>query len=115
VFQLNTQIRKPVQLKVMTATASQIAWLSSLKCIIQTQNIVGYKFNNIVYLWEALQAPGSFACLVAGRDLSRGNERIAIVGDSALQTALVGMWFETGQQKGLTLATNSWLLSPKTY
>jgi len=113
VFQLNNQIRKPDELKVMTATASQIAWLSSLDCIIQTQNIVGHKSKNILHLWEALQAPGSFACLVAGRDLSRGNERMAIVSDSALQTALVGMWFETGQQKGLTFTMYIWLSPPK--
>ena len=96
VFQLNNQIRKPVKTKVMTSNTAE----SPHERLLQIQTIVGHKFNNVLYLWEALQSPGSGVFMVDGRTLYRGNESMAIVGDSALQTALVGMWFKTGQQKG---------------
>jgi len=100
VVQLNNQVRKPVKSKIMTSNTAE----SALDLLMQIQTIIGHKFKNVLYLWEALQGPGSGVFMVDGRSLYRGNESMAIVGDSALQTALVSMWFKTGQQKG-TFAT----------
>jgi hypothetical protein len=103
-FQLNSQLRPPVKVKVMATTTAEANAISRLHCIVQTQSIVGYRFKNVLYLWEALQAPNPERIMVDGRYLFRGNESMAIVGDSALQTALVGMWFKSGQQKGTETA-----------
>ncbi|KAL2058320.1 hypothetical protein ABVK25_001046 [Lepraria finkii] len=70
------------------------------------QNILGYKFNNAQYLWEAVQAPGSIirSGEISGAGTIRhsagwqrfpdGNRRLAVLGDTVLKLALVEDWYK---------------------
>jgi len=59
------------------------------------QTLIGYTFNNINLLFEALQAPGTIALSATGHPLKRGNENLAIVGDLALAAVLSAEWYRT--------------------
>ncbi|KAF2137433.1 uncharacterized protein K452DRAFT_278680 [Aplosporella prunicola CBS 121167] len=64
---------------------------STTKKAIET--IVGYRFKNPNYLWEALQAHGSHVTKIDGRFIGEGNKRLALVGDSVLRLVLLGDWY----------------------
>lgn len=48
------------------------------------QTIIGYRFEQIDLLWEALQAAGSGVPSLNGHYLHEGNKPLAIVGDKLL-------------------------------
>lgn len=48
------------------------------------QTIIGYRFEQIDLLWEALQAAGSGVPFLNGHYLHEGNKSMAIVGDKLL-------------------------------
>lgn len=64
------------------------------------EKITGYTFNNSLLLWEALQAAGSPVHFIGGRRLENGNKRLAILGDTVLQLALVEDWYGGDTARG---------------
>lgn len=62
--------------------------------------IIGRTFNNRLLLWEALQAAGSPVLLIGNRRLENGNKRLAVLGDTVLQLALVEGWYESNAARG---------------
>lgn len=65
-----------------------------------TETIVGHTFNNPLLLWEALQAAGSTVLFVGNRRLENGNKRLAVLGDTVLQLALVEGWYGGNAARG---------------
>ncbi|KAF4631132.1 hypothetical protein G7Y89_g7000 [Cudoniella acicularis] len=55
----------------------------------QVEELIGYKFNNKKYCWEALQAKGTNGYLL-------GNKRLALLGDAILRYRLIKAWYPTG-------------------
>jgi len=85
------------------------AALASAQCDLKAcQTLIGYTFNNISLLFEALQAPGTLALSAKGQLLKRGNENLAIVGDLALATVLSVDRYKTAMnmEKGNTSTPN---------
>ena len=78
----------------------------------QLQKIIGYKFNDCQYLWEAVQAPGSITrsgetphALTKRHSVgfarnSDGNKRLAVVGDTVLRLALCDDWYFSDTVRG---------------
>jgi dsRNA-specific ribonuclease len=66
----------------------------------RAERLIGYTFTQRDLLWEALQVAGSGQARIGGRDTSKGNERLAIVGDSILSYVLSKEWYATGENKG---------------
>ena len=76
------------------------------------QKIIGYKFKNSQYLWEAVQAPGSIirSGEIAGSATTRhsagferlpdGHRRLAVLGDTVLKLALVEDWYRGREIRG---------------
>ncbi|KAK4692495.1 hypothetical protein P7C71_g4727, partial [Lecanoromycetidae sp. Uapishka_2] len=62
--------------------------------------IIGHTFANQLLLWEALQAAGSPVHMVGTRRLDNGNKRLAVLGDTVLQLALVEDWYEGNTPRG---------------
>ncbi|CAO1601421.1 hypothetical protein XANCAGTX0491_005084 [Xanthoria calcicola] len=61
------------------------------------ESIIGYVFDDRFLLWEALQAAGSPVVHAGGRSFRNGNKRLAVLGDTVLQLALVEQWY-AGEQ-----------------
>ncbi|KAF6835301.1 RNase [Colletotrichum plurivorum] len=51
--------------------------------------IIGYRFTNPAWLWEALQAAGSPVLAVPQRRIREGNKRLAGLGDRILSMIIV--------------------------
>jgi len=66
----------------------------------RAERLIGYTFTQRDLLWEALQVAGSGQARIGGRDTSKGNERLAIVGDGVLSYVLSKEWYATGENKG---------------
>ncbi|KAL8731605.1 MAG: hypothetical protein Q9166_003293 [cf. Caloplaca sp. 2 TL-2023] len=60
------------------------------------QNIIGYRFNNLLLVWEALQAAG---CVAQRQDFPDGNKRLAVLGDIVLDLALAESWYASGEPR----------------
>ena len=79
----------------------------------KAQTRIGYNFKNVLYLWEALQAPGSVVRSgslegipttyhsMMFRRFPDGNRRLAILGDTVLKTALIEDWYKSGDARGM--------------
>ena len=79
----------------------------------KAQTKIGYNFKNVLYLWEALQAPGSVVRSgslegapttyhsIGFQRFPDGNRRLAILGDTVLKTALVEDWYRGGDTRGM--------------
>lgn len=79
----------------------------------KVQGIIGYKFKNAQYLWEAVQAPGSIVRSgeivgpgterhsVGFQSLPDGNRRLAVLGDTVLKLALVEDWYKGEAVRGM--------------
>jgi len=50
----------------------------------RAERLIGYTFTRRDLLWEALQVAGSGQARIGDRDTSKGNERLAIVGNGVL-------------------------------
>ncbi|KAL2040771.1 hypothetical protein N7G274_006229 [Stereocaulon virgatum] len=57
------------------------------------ENIIGYKFNDPLILWEALQPAGSGVTFAGSRRFLEGNKRLAMLGDAVLNVALLDDWY----------------------
>lgn len=65
------------------------------------QNILGYQFNDLSLLWEALQAPGSEVLFSAGRRFTNeGNKPLAAIGDALLSLYIKDRAHSHGQPIG---------------
>ncbi|KAF1343865.1 ribonuclease III domain-containing protein [Delphinella strobiligena] len=62
--------------------------------------IIGYEFEDKSWAWEAVQVAGSGVYRIGGRDVSKGNQRLAICGDASVQKCLVHPWYHSGAAKG---------------
>ena len=79
----------------------------------KVQKEIGYNFKDTLYLWEALQAPGSIVRSgeIAGAGTARhsvgfqrfpdGNRRLAVLGDTVLRLALVEDWYRGEGIRGM--------------
>jgi len=50
-------------------------------------------------LWEALQAAGNGVALIVERKVEDGNKKMAMLGDSILQLAILKDWFGSGESR----------------
>ena len=75
------------------------------------ESIIGYVFDDRFLLWEALQAAGSPVVHAGGRSFRNGNKRLAVLGDTVLQLALVEQWYAGEQARGTITTVTSSLLS----
>lgn len=66
----------------------------------EVETRIGYPFKNPGILWEALQAPGSPGNYLRGRNLTDGNRRLALLGDTALKLVLLKRWYREGDNRG---------------
>ena len=64
------------------------------------QRKLGYVFVDPSILSEALQAAGNGVSQVGGRKIMEGNKRLAMLGDSVLQLALLNDWYMGGGSRG---------------
>jgi len=76
----------------------------------RAETIIGYAFHDKTLLWEALQIAGSGETRIGGRNIPKGNERMAVYGDSVLSAMLSESWFHKDATKG-QLDGVDWLLS----
>lgn len=67
------------------------------------QDIIAYQFNDLSLLTEALQAPGSPIRYAGTRAIPDGNKRLALLGDTVLELALLEHWYEGGSPRGTSL------------
>lgn len=77
------------------------------------QRRIGHEFKNALFIWEALQAPGSIvrSSQVQGTGTTRhsvgfqrfadGNRRLAVLGDTVLKLALVQDWYQGVGSRGM--------------
>ena len=70
------------------------------KTLRDVQHIINYQCYNTTFLWEALQAAGTQVDCTGRPTPADGNKRLAVVGDAALQLALMEDWYYTGLVKG---------------
>ena len=66
----------------------------------EIETVIGYRFAQRHFLDEALLAAGSS---IARKDVhgpADGNKRLALVGDAALQMAMLDSWYSTGSSIG---------------
>ncbi|KAG4427505.1 hypothetical protein IFR05_017012 [Cadophora sp. M221] len=66
----------------------------------ELQRKLGYVFVDSSILLEALQAAGNGVSQIGGRKITDGNKRLAMLGDSVLQLALLDDWFVGGDSRG---------------
>ena len=64
------------------------------------QRKLRYVFVDPSILSEALQAAGNGISQVGGRKIMEGNKRLAMLGDSVLQLALLNDWYMGGESRG---------------
>ena len=57
------------------------------------ENIIGYRFNDPLVLWEALHAADSGADSAGMRRFADGNKRLPMLGDAVLHVALLQDWY----------------------
>jgi ribonuclease-3 len=53
-------------------------------------------FTDPNLLWEALQAAGNGVVQIGDRKIEDGNKKMAMLGDTILQLAVLNEWFESG-------------------
>ncbi|KAL8909412.1 MAG: hypothetical protein Q9207_000247 [Kuettlingeria erythrocarpa] len=70
------------------------------------EKTLGYSFEDILLLWEALQADGALISRGSMPRYRAGNKRLAIVGDRVLELLLSLKWYDTYQDR-LTYTTLS--------
>lgn len=63
--------------------------------------VTGHTFSNPLILWEALQAAGSNVHHIGNRLTPDGNKRLAMLGDAVLKLALVTVWYNGEESKGI--------------
>lgn len=91
----------------------------------KVQSIIGYKFKNTRFLWEALQGPGAHFTSgelighhvvkteISGLDrLDGGNKNLAQLGDSVMETVLYDIGYRRGYTPGKYLSSLAY--SPET-
>ncbi len=66
----------------------------------EVENTIGYNFTDHLIVWEAMQAAGSGVFLVGNRRIPDGNKRLAVLGDTILQLALLEEWYSGGEARG---------------
>lgn len=72
--------------------------------VAELERIIGYTFADKMKGWEALQLPGnSFATSF----ITKGNKRLAIVGDLAIDLVLSETWYASGAAEGQSILWNS--------
>lgn len=67
------------------------------------EDIIDYVFQDKSWAWEAVQVAGSGVHQISGRNISKGNQRLAVCGDAFVQKMLVHPWYHSGAAKGLYL------------
>ncbi|KAJ9643484.1 hypothetical protein H2199_004163 [Coniosporium tulheliwenetii] len=67
--------------------------------IAQAQTILGYQFNNVAYLREALHAAGSGFIKDGQQILHEGNKRLAVLGNAVIQLILQQDWYGSGRSR----------------
>lgn len=67
------------------------------------EDIIRYKFKDKSWAWEAVQVAGSGVYQIGGRNVPKGNQRLAVCGDAFVQKMLVHSWYHSGAAKGLCL------------
>ena len=81
------------------------------------EQILDSRFNDFTLCWEALQVAGSGVRRAGGRNIDKGNQRMAVLGDTVLKAALCEKWWASNESKGiyraLTLPDFDILIEPK--
>jgi hypothetical protein len=65
---------------------------------------MGHTFHDPNLLWEALQAHGNGVVQIGERKIEDGNKKMAMLGDTILQLALLNDWFDSGTSRSKSLA-----------
>lgn len=66
----------------------------------RAQQILGYEFQNLGLIQEALQAPG-LGSIVNGAILRHGNKNLALVGQSVLEMSIHVGCYTSGSTRGM--------------
>jgi len=69
----------------------------------QAEKILGRTFVDQSLLQAALLAAGAGTTLLGTHDISEGNKRLALLGDSVLKAALLSSWYPTKEPRGMSL------------
>jgi ribonuclease III len=64
-------------------------------------------FSDPNLLWEALQAAGNGVIQIGDRKIEDGNKKMAMLGDTILQLAVLNEWFESGDSRSEFLTPTS--------
>ena len=64
------------------------------------ERVIRYTFSDGSILWEALHAPGANTYDIGNRNLSNGNKRLALFGDTVFKTVLIEAWYITIALRG---------------
>ena len=66
------------------------------------ENLINYTMTDPLILWEALTLPGSWPPGLSSRKIfTEGNKRLALLGDTILQSVLLQEWYHTQKSRGL--------------
>lgn len=60
---------------------------------------LGHIFADPNLLWEALQAAGNGVVQIGERKIEDGNKKMAMLGDTILQLAVLNDWFDSGKSR----------------
>ena len=88
----------------MTSRTS-IVYFAEITQEVETK--IGYPFKNPGILWEALQARDAPGGYLRGRNLTDGNKRLAMLGDTALKLVLLNRWYREGHSRGKLILIQS--------
>lgn len=73
---------------------------------------IGHIFADPNLLWEALQAHGNGVVQIGIRKVQDGNKKMAMLGDTILQLAVLRDWFDSGDSRRMLilrlLSRNNW-------
>ena len=72
-----------------------------MNCRVQSaQLIIKRSFHDDMFIWEALQAPGSTITSSSNLHFPEGNKRLALLGDAVLRMAIVKAASSTAEYRG---------------
>ncbi|KAK4998248.1 hypothetical protein LTR66_002490 [Elasticomyces elasticus] len=66
--------------------------------VVMAQSILDYHFQDIDWLREALQVPGSNVA-IRGTVMPDGNKRLALLGDGVLRMMILGAWYTSDENR----------------
>lgn len=64
--------------------------------------IIRRRFQQPDILWEGLQTAGSGISRIGNRNITRGNENLALYGDAVMAQVLCKQWYEQGESLGMS-------------